>query len=96
MIPTIALALREPIPDDENSFKIQPLVAIALILAYALVLKRAGFVPATVIMLILWIRGFYHQSWLRAVICSVSLMLLGLFIFGYLLKVPMPLFPELS
>ena len=55
MIPMIVIAMREPIPADETSFKIQPLVAIALILAYALILPRIGFVPATLIMLTLWI-----------------------------------------
>lgn len=96
MIPMIVVAMREPIPEDETSFKVQPLVAIALILAYALILPRIGFVPATLLMLILWIRGFYRQSWLRAAVCSVSLTVLGLFIFSYLLKVPMQMFPELS
>lgn len=96
LIPMTGTAIREPIPDDESSFKIQPLVAIALMLAYALVLPRTGFVPATVIMLVLWVRGFYRQSWVRAVICSICLTLLGFFIFSFLLKVPMPMFPELS
>lgn len=96
LIPMIVIALLEPIPADETSFRIQPLLAIALILAYALVLPRIGFVPATLLMLALWIRGFYRQSWLRAAVCSVGLTGLGLFIFSFLLKVPMQMFPELS
>lgn len=96
LMPMIIVALREPIPADETSFKIQPLSAIALILAYAVVLPRAGFVPATLVMLVLWIRGFYRQSWFRSVACSVCLTGFGLFIFYVLLKVPMQMFPEWS
>jgi putative tricarboxylic transport membrane protein len=94
LIPMIVIVLREPIPADETPFKIQPLCAIALILAYAIVLPRAGFVPATLVMLALWVRGFYRQSWLRAVGCSVCLTGFGLLIFSVLLKVPMQMFPE--
>jgi putative tricarboxylic transport membrane protein len=96
LLPMIVIAMREPIPDGETSFKVPPLLAIGLMLAYALALPRVGFVPATLVMLALWIRGFYRQSWMRAVIGSVCLTAVGLFIFGVLLKVPMPLFPEWS
>jgi putative tricarboxylic transport membrane protein len=96
LLPMIVIALREPIPDDETSFKIPPLLAIALMLAYAIALPRTGFVPATLVMLVLWVRGFYRESWFRAVACAVCLTALGLFIFSYLLQVPMPMFPEWS
>jgi hypothetical protein len=96
LIPLIAVALREPGPQDESAFKVQPLLAIALALAYASVLSRTGFVPATLVLLVLWIRSFYRQSWLRAAICSVCLTAVGIFIFNVLLKVPMRLWPELS
>jgi putative tricarboxylic transport membrane protein len=94
LLPMIVVAMREPVSDAETSFKIQPLLAIGLMLAYAIVLRRTGFVPATLVMLVLWVRGFYRQSWLRAVMCSVGLTGLGLLIFSHLLKVPMPMFPE--
>ncbi len=96
LLPMIVVAMREPIPDDESSFKVSPLIAIALLLAYAMALPYSGFVPATLLMLALWIRGFYRQSWLRAMACSASLTALGLFIFGLMLKVPMSMFPEWS
>jgi putative tricarboxylic transport membrane protein len=96
LIPLIVVALREPVPEGETAFRMQPLLAIVLALVYALVLSRTGFVPATLVMLVLWIRGFYRQSWLRAAICSVCLTAFGLFIFNVLLKVPMRLWPELS
>jgi hypothetical protein len=96
LVPLIIVALREPIPQGETSFKLQPLLAIGLALIYALVLSRTGFVPATLVMLALWIRGFYRQSWLRAAVVSVCLTTFGLFIFHILLKVPMRMWPELS
>jgi putative tricarboxylic transport membrane protein len=96
LIPMIGLAMREPIPEAETSFKAQPLLAIILVLAYAVLLPRAGFVPATLGMLAVWIRGFYRQSWLRALACSVGLTAIGIFIFYVLLKVPMQMFPEWS
>jgi putative tricarboxylic transport membrane protein len=96
LMPMIVIALREPIPEDESSFKIPPLLAIAMMLAYALALPRSGFVPATLVLLLLWVRGFYRQSWFRAVACAACLTALGLFIFSFLLKVPMPMFLEWS
>jgi len=96
LLPMIVIALREPIPEDETSFKIPPLLAIALMLAYALALPRTGFVPATLVLLLLWVRGFYGQGWFRSLACSACLTALGLFIFSYLLRVPMPMFPEWS
>jgi lysylphosphatidylglycerol synthetase-like protein (DUF2156 family) len=96
LIPLIVVALREPVPEGETAFRMPPLLAIGLALVYALVLSRTGFVPATLVLLVLWIRGFYRQSWLRAAICSVCLTAFGIFIFNVLLKVPMRLWPKLS
>jgi hypothetical protein len=96
LIPLIVVALREPVPEGETAFRMPPLLAIGLALVYALVLSRTGFVPATLVLLVLWIRGFYRQSWLRAAICSVCLTAFGIFIFNVLLKVARRLWPKLS
>jgi hypothetical protein len=95
LIPLIVVASREPISEGESPFSLPPLLAIALALIYALALPHTGFVPTTLVMLILWIRGFYGQSWLRAVICSLCLTAFGILIFNVLLKVPVRLWPEL-
>ena len=96
LLPLLIVALREPDPDGESSFKSQPLLALLIMGIYAFTLPRVGFVPATVVLLAAWIRGFYSQSWLRTAVCSVGLTAVGFFIFHTLLKVPMQLFPAAS
>ncbi len=94
LLPLIAIAMREPIPEEETAFKVEPLGAIVLITLFALVLPWAGFAPATFVTLALWIRLFHQQSWMRAAVCSVCLTVLGYVIFHVLLKIPMQMFPE--
>ena len=96
LVPMLVLVLREPLPSDETGLGAGPLSAIVLVLIYAAILPRVGFVISTLIMLLTWIRLFYRQSWLRSAVCSASLTLLGLVIFNVLLKVPMQLFPDLQ
>jgi putative tricarboxylic transport membrane protein len=96
LLPLLIVALREPDPDSEDSFKSQPLLALLVMGAYAFALPRVGFIPATVVLLATWVRGFYSQNWLRTVVCSVGLTSVGIFIFHTLLKVPMQLFPASS
>jgi hypothetical protein len=92
LLPLLFVAMREPIPSDETSFKALPLVAVMLAIIYALTLPYVGFVPASVLMLVVWIRFFYGQGWFGAIICSTTLTAGGVVIFNVLLKVPMPLF----
>lgn len=96
LLPLLFVALREPIPKDETSFRGSPLVAIVFTVIYALALPHAGFVPASIILLLVWIRLFYRQGWVGAVICSTALTAAGVVIFNVLLKVPMLLFPVWS
>jgi len=94
LLPLIAIAMREPIPDDETSFRIEPLGAIILMLLFAAALPWAGFAPTTFVALALWIRIFHRQSWWRAALCAAALTLFGYVIFHVLLKIPMQMFPE--
>lgn len=96
LVPMLVLVLREPLPPDETGFSAGPLSAIVLVLIYAAILPRAGFVLSTLVMLFTWIRLFYRQGWFRSAACSASLTVLGLVIFNVLLKVPMQLFPDLQ
>ncbi len=93
LLPLLFVASREPIPSDETPFRGSPLVAIVFTVIYALVLPRTGFVPASIVLLLVWIRLFYGQGWIGAIICSSALTAAGVVIFNVLLKVPMPLFP---
>jgi hypothetical protein len=94
LLPMLFLVLREPLPSAETGFTAGPLSAIALVIIYAALLSRAGFVLSTLVLLFLWIRLFYRQGWLRSAACSAGLTGLGLLIFGVFLKVPMQLFPD--
>jgi hypothetical protein len=92
----LLLTLREPLPVDETGFTREPLAAIVLSLIYAGVLPYAGFILSTVVMLFIWIRVFYRQGRVPALVCGTGLTLMGLVIFNVLLKVPMQLFPGWS
>lgn len=96
LLPLLFVALREPIPSGETPFRGSPLVAITLTGIYALALPYAGFVPASILLVLVWIRLFYRQGWVGAVICSTALTAVGVVIFNVLLKVPMLLFPVWS
>lgn len=89
----LVLVVREPLPADERAFALAPAAAILATIVYAIVVPYTGFVIATLALLIVWIRGFYRQSLLRAVVASVGLTASGLVIFPLLLKVPMQLGP---
>jgi hypothetical protein len=93
LLPLLFVAMREPIPRGETPFRGSPLVAIALTGVYAIALPHAGFVFASVLLLVVWIRLFYGQDWIAAIVCSIALTAVGVVIFNVLLKVPMPLFP---
>lgn len=94
LLPLLAVAMREPIPDDETSFKVEPLGAIVLMLLFAVALPWTGFAVATFVMLTLWIRLFHRQNWKRALACAAGLTVFGFVIFRILLKIPMQMFPE--
>lgn len=93
LLPLLFVAMREPIPSGETSFKGSPIVGIMFTVIYALALPHTGFVPASVLLLLVWIRLFYGQGWIGAITCSAALTAAGVVIFNVLLKVPMPLFP---
>jgi hypothetical protein len=92
MAPMIALLLREGGAADEP-FERTPFLAIGLSCAYALLLPKAGFALATVVLVTLWVRFLHGQGLVRAVLLAVGLTAAGVGLFGGLLKVPMPLLP---
>jgi len=92
LLPLTGLMLREG-SVGEDRFKASPVAAIALSCAYAAVLPRTGFVVPTVVLVLLWVRIFHEQGWLRAALLSACLTAAGVGLFGLALKVPMPLFP---
>jgi putative tricarboxylic transport membrane protein len=95
LLPLLVFVLREPVP-DEQPLRATPLAAVVLSLVYAAVLPHTGFIIATVIYLTLWVRLFHQQGLVRAATLSVCLTAAGTFLFAYLLRVPMPLWPYSS
>ena len=93
LVPVIIVMLREPAPAEETPFTATPLLALAVMGVFGLLLPYAGVVLAVSALLIVWVRFFHRQSWLRAVTCSVCLTAAAVFIFGVLLAVPMQLRP---
>ncbi len=92
LFPLVVLMLREENAAEEP-FRAAPVAAIAISCLYAALLPRAGFIVATVILVLAWVRFFHEQSWLRAALISICLTAAGVGLFGVALKVPMPLFP---
>ena len=95
LLPLLVIALRERVP-DETPFRAAPLGAICLTCFYAAALPYLGFAIATVLLIVAWVRLFHGQGWVRAVTLSLGLTAASTFLFGTLLKVPMPLFPPWS
>jgi putative tricarboxylic transport membrane protein len=93
LIPVIVVILREPAPADETPFTLMPLLALAVMGVFGLLLPHAGVILAMIALVIAWVRFFHQQTWLRAVICSVGLTAAAVFIFGVLLEVRMQLLP---
>lgn len=92
MGPMIALLLREGSAGDQP-FERTPFLAIGLTCAYAVLLPRAGFVLATVLLVTLWVRFLHGQGWVRAALLAAGLTGAGVGLFAGLLKVSMPLLP---
>lgn len=93
LVPVIVVMLREPAPAEETPFTLMPLVALAVMAVFGLLLSRLGVVLAVIALLIVWVRFFHQQSWVRAVTCSVCLTGGAVGIFAVLLEVRMQLLP---
>jgi putative tricarboxylic transport membrane protein len=64
-------------------------IAAAALVVYALVLQTVGFLIATIVILLLMMRGFGGMSWTRALLIAISGVLVSYF--GFLeLGVPLP------
>ena len=84
-----------PLADDEHGFDRKTLLALPLICIYAAIVPYTALVPATVLLILLWVRFFHGQSWLRAGILSVCLVA-GFAVLFRGLGTLMPLFPDWS
>lgn len=92
IFPILFMILRENY-DNSERFHAHPLLAIILLCVYAAVLPYLGFIIPTVVLIVAWTFYFERQNILKGFLLSVLLVAFGWFVFVYLLRVPMPLFP---
>lgn len=92
LLPLIYFVLREPVP-DETPFKSTALKAVVLTCGFAAVVPYTGFALGTFMLVVLWVRFFEKQSWVRAGLVGGSLVVAGIIVFSVLLHVPIPLQP---
>ncbi len=83
-------------PRDEDALRWEPLFAVALGGAFALLAPRIGMVAPAVVMITLWVKVLHGQSWLRSGLLGLCLTAAGVLVFHVALKVPMPLLPGVS
>ncbi|WP_051297811.1 tripartite tricarboxylate transporter TctB family protein [Brevibacterium album] len=67
-----------------------PLLGLASIAAYGLVLPLVGFEIASLALLVFWLRGLGRQSWRSSLIGSLLIVLILYLIFVVALAVPIP------
>ena len=69
---------------------LRPLLGIAILILYALLLGKLGFLPTTVIFLLIWMGLIERLRWLTTVSISLSVTAAVYLIFGLFLEVPLP------
>lgn len=68
----------------------KPVLALLLILAYAVVLDTLGFVLSTFLLLAIWGRMISRMPWTSTLALSFLVAVISYVIFGYWLAVPLP------
>lgn len=84
-----------PQDDDEQTYAPVAGVALLVILVYAGAAPYGGMVLATFALIAVWVRYLHAQTWLRAVAVAAGLVAANVLLFGFLLKVQLPLGPGL-
>lgn len=85
----------QPQADDEAGFDMKTLFAAPLLCICAVVIPYVGLVPGSMAFVIVWVRFFHQQSWLRAAVLSAVLVGMITLLFQALAG-PIPMFPDWS
>jgi hypothetical protein len=94
LLPTAIALLRAPLDEgDSDRLRPKPLIGFAVLCIYAWILPWIGFAAATGMLLLVWIKGLHGRTWIEAAAGSVSLSAFIIFLFDYLLKVPLNVWP---
>lgn len=78
-------------PKVEESFKPEPLAAIAICGLYAVLAPRIGFLVPTIALVVAWVKLLHGQTWLSAILVGFGITGICIAVFSFLLSVPMPL-----
>jgi len=89
----IWLVIRPGAVGASEPFHRAPILALALLAVYAVVLPRAGFVVPTLAFLTVWAMAFHGRSLRSAAAMSVGLTVASVLLFRGLLGVLIPLWP---
>jgi hypothetical protein len=69
---------------------LRPLLGVAILVFYALVIGFIGFLPTTFIFLIIWMRVIERLRWRTILSISIGTTVALYLIFSFLLEVPLP------
>lgn len=89
----IWLVIRPSAVGASEPFRLAPILALALLAVYAIVLPRAGFVVPTLVFLTVWTMAFHGRSLRSAAALGVGLTAASVLLFRGLLGVLIPLWP---
>ena len=68
----------------------KPLIAVGMMVLYAVTMESAGYILSTLLFMLLWQFGVEKEKWLRSILVSVISTAAMWFVFAKLLTVPLP------
>jgi hypothetical protein len=90
---SIGLLRAEPGGADREPLQWTPLFGAVAFAVYVAAWQVIGFLAATFLLLLVWVKGLHRQSWLAAAVTSVAVCAAIGFLFVRLLNVPLRLWP---
>ena len=79
-----------PIPFWPWQTWLRPLLGVAILIFYALIVDFLGFIPTTFIFLIIWMWVIERLRWRTILSISIGTTVVLYFIFSFFLEVPLP------
>jgi hypothetical protein len=77
-------------PIETRNYRLRPLIAVSAgIVAFALLVERTGFIPATIALVLLSGLGERREGWLSLLVVAVFMALFGVAFFIWGLGVPL-------
>jgi hypothetical protein len=97
LLPITIVLLWVPLdPTERDGLRLAPLIGLIVLGIYVLVLPRLGFAVATAALIFVWIKWLHGRKWFEAAAGSIAISGLMLFLFDYVLGVPLNMWPDWS